>query len=69
VDVISFEANDITVVATVFPTKWHTISGQNPVDTLKREFTVVVLATMVNNFCLVETELKLLEVEAPASLL
>jgi len=57
VDVISFEANDITVVFTVFPTKWHEISGQNPVAVLKREFAVPVLATMVNNFCGVETEL------------
>jgi len=40
VDVISFEANDITVVFTVFPTKWHEISGQNPVDTAKRAFFV-----------------------------
>jgi len=59
-------ANDIAVVVTVFPTKWHEISGQNPVDTVKRAF-VEVVDTMLNNSCEVEAVLYLLKTDWPVA--
>jgi len=66
VDVIVLSANDIAVVVTVFPTKWHEISGQNPVDTVKRAF-VEVVDTMLNNSCEVEAVLYLLKTDWPVA--
>lgn len=50
----------------VFPTKWHVISGQNPVATVKRA-SLAVFDTMLNNFCAVEPVLYWLKVDEPVA--
>jgi len=59
-------ANDIAMALFVFPTKWHVISGQNPVATVKRA-SLAVFDTMLNNFCAVEPVLYTLKVDEPVA--